>query len=30
MTYDETLDYMYAQLPMYHRIGAAAYKADLA
>ncbi|MBP3764083.1 MAG: bifunctional folylpolyglutamate synthase/dihydrofolate synthase [Bacteroidales bacterium] len=29
MTYQETLDYMYAQLPMYHRIGAAAYKADL-
>ncbi len=29
MTYDETLDYMFAQLPMYHRIGAAAYKADL-
>ncbi|MBO7101182.1 MAG: bifunctional folylpolyglutamate synthase/dihydrofolate synthase [Bacteroidales bacterium] len=29
MTYQETLDFMYAQLPMYHRIGAAAYKADL-
>lgn len=29
MTYQETLDYMYAQLPMYHRIGAAAYKADI-
>ena len=29
MNYQETLDYMYAQLPMYHRIGAAAYKADL-
>jgi len=29
MTYKETLDYLYAQLPMYQRIGAAAYKADL-
>lgn len=29
MTYTETLDYMYAQLPMFTRIGAAAYKADL-
>ncbi len=29
MTYQETLEFMYAQLPMYHRIGAAAYKADL-
>ena len=29
MTYQETLDFMYAQLPMYHRIGAAAYKADI-
>ena len=29
MNYQETLDYMFAQLPMYHRIGAAAYKADL-
>ena len=29
MTYAETLDYLYAQLPMFHRIGAAAYKADL-
>ena len=28
-TYDETLEYLYAQLPMFHRIGAAAYKADL-
>ena len=28
MTYQETLDFMYSQLPMYHRIGAAAYKAD--
>jgi dihydrofolate synthase/folylpolyglutamate synthase len=29
MTYRETLDFLYAQLPMYHRIGAAAYKKDL-
>ena len=29
MTYQQTLDFMFAQLPMYHRIGAAAYKADL-
>ena len=29
MTYQETLDYMFSQLPMYHRIGAAAYKADI-
>jgi dihydrofolate synthase / folylpolyglutamate synthase len=29
MTYEETLDYLYKQLPMFHRIGAAAYKADL-
>jgi dihydrofolate synthase/folylpolyglutamate synthase len=29
MTYRETLDYLYAQLPMYHRIGAAAFKEDL-
>lgn len=29
MTYDETIDYLYAQLPMFSRIGAAAYKADL-
>jgi dihydrofolate synthase / folylpolyglutamate synthase len=29
MTYQETLDYMYALLPMYQRIGAAAYKANL-
>ena len=28
MTYKETLDYLFAQLPMFHRIGAAAYKAD--
>lgn len=29
MTYKETIDYLYAQLPMFSRIGAAAYKADL-
>lgn len=28
-TYQTTLDYLYSQLPMYHRIGGAAYKADL-
>ena len=30
MTYPETLAYIYAQLPMFQRIGKAAYKADLA
>ena len=29
MTYQETLDYIYAKLPMFSRIGVAAYKADL-
>jgi dihydrofolate synthase / folylpolyglutamate synthase len=29
MNYQQTLDYLYSQLPMFHRIGAAAYKADL-
>ena len=29
MTYRETLSYLFSQLPMYHRIGATAYKADL-
>src|SRR6266700_2588699 len=29
MTYPQTLRYLYSQLPMFHRIGAAAYKADL-
>jgi dihydrofolate synthase/folylpolyglutamate synthase len=29
MNYSQTLEYLYAQLPMFHRIGAAAYKADL-
>lgn len=28
-TYSQVLDYLYAQLPMFQRIGAAAYKADL-
>lgn len=27
--YTQTLDYLFAQLPMYSRVGAAAYKADL-
>ncbi|MGF1587384.1 MAG: bifunctional folylpolyglutamate synthase/dihydrofolate synthase [Bacteroidales bacterium] len=30
MTYQETLDYLYGHLPMFQRIGKAAYKADLA
>jgi dihydrofolate synthase/folylpolyglutamate synthase len=29
MTYQQTLDYLFAQLPIYQRIGKAAYKADL-
>ena len=29
MNYQETLDYLYSALPMFHRVGAAAYKADL-
>lgn len=29
MTYKQTLDYMYSQLPMFHRTGPAAYKANL-
>jgi dihydrofolate synthase/folylpolyglutamate synthase len=29
MTYLQTLDYLFTKLPMYQRIGAAAYKADL-
>lgn len=29
MTYNQTLDYLFGKLPMYQRIGAAAYKADL-
>ena len=30
MAYQQTLDYLFQQLPMFHRIGAPAYKADLA
>lgn len=29
MTYQQTINYLYAKLPMYSRIGAAAYKEDL-
>jgi dihydrofolate synthase / folylpolyglutamate synthase len=29
MNYQQTLDYLFAQLPMFHRIGAAAYRFDL-
>ncbi len=29
MTYSETIEYLYAQLPMFSRIGASAYKKDL-
>ncbi len=29
MTYHQILDYLFSQLPMFHRIGAVAYKADL-
>ncbi len=29
MTYPEAVDFLFSQLPMYQRIGAAAYKADL-
>ncbi len=29
MTYEKTLDYLFSKLPMYQRIGEAAYKADL-
>lgn len=29
MNYQQTLDYLFAQLPMFHRIGPAAYKANL-
>lgn len=29
MTYQQTVTYLFSQLPMFHRIGAAAYKADL-
>ena len=29
MTYDEAVEYLFSQLPMFHRIGAAAYKPDI-
>jgi hypothetical protein len=29
MDYQQTIDYLFSRLPMYSRIGAAAYKADL-
>jgi dihydrofolate synthase / folylpolyglutamate synthase len=29
MTYNEAIEYMYSQLPMFHRVGKAAYKANL-
>ncbi|NLA48278.1 MAG: bifunctional folylpolyglutamate synthase/dihydrofolate synthase, partial [Bacteroidales bacterium] len=29
MDYNQTLEFMYSQLPAYHRIGKAAYKNDL-
>jgi dihydrofolate synthase / folylpolyglutamate synthase len=29
MTYEQTIDYLYSQLPMFSRIGSAAYKKDL-
>lgn len=29
MTYSETIEFLYSQLPVYHRIGKAAYKANL-
>ncbi len=29
MDYPQTLQYLYQRLPMFHRIGKAAYKADL-
>ena len=29
MDYQQTLDYLFSRLPMFHRIGSAAYKADL-
>ena len=29
LNYQQTLDYLFSQLPMFQRIGAAAYKADL-
>jgi len=29
MNYQQTIDYLFSQLPMYSRIGASAYKEDL-
>jgi dihydrofolate synthase/folylpolyglutamate synthase len=29
VTYDEAVEYLFSQLPMFHRIGAAAYKPDI-
>lgn len=29
MNYQEAIDFLYSRLPMFHRVGAAAYKADL-
>src|ERR1044071_3128169 len=29
MKYSEAIDFLYSRLPMFHRVGAAAYKADL-
>jgi dihydrofolate synthase / folylpolyglutamate synthase len=29
MSYQKTIDFLFSQLPMYHRVGASAYKADL-
>ena len=29
MNYQQTIEYLYSQLPMFSRIGSAAYKADL-
>ena len=29
MNYKQTLDYLFTQLPMYQRVGKAAYKVDL-
>ena len=29
MTYQQTIDYLFSRLPMFQRVGAAAYKANL-
>ena len=29
MNYEEAVDYLFSKLPMFHRIGAAAYKPDI-